>query len=76
MGMHAKFRHVSVTQLKAAKTEPVNFYRSLYGLKSKPLDRSTMLQNLGEQIGAAIKASPLAKEFLGTPGAQRVVEAM
>jgi hypothetical protein len=76
MGMHAKFRHVSVSQLKAAKTKPVNFYRSLYGLKTKPVDRSTMLQNLGQQLGAAIKASPLAKEFLGMPEAQRVVQAM
>ncbi len=76
MGMYAKFRHVSVKELKAAKKEPANFYRSLYGLRGKPVDRSVMLQSLGQQIGAAIKASPLAQEFTGIPEAQRVAQAV
>jgi hypothetical protein len=76
MGMYAKFRHVSVTELKAAKKEPANFYRNLYGLEEKPVDRSVMLQSLGHQIGAAIKASPLAQEFTDSPEARRVAEAM
>jgi hypothetical protein len=76
MGMYAKFRHVSVTELKVSKKEPANFYRNLYGLKGKPVDRTMMLQSLGHQIGAAIKASPLAQEFTDIPEARRVAQAM
>ncbi|HTQ61704.1 MAG TPA: DUF1877 family protein [Candidatus Solibacter sp.] len=75
MGMYAKFRHVSVRELKAAEKEPAKFYRNLYGLEGKPADRSMMLQSLGHQIGAAIKASPLAKEFTDMPEARRLAEA-
>jgi len=75
MGMYAKFRHVSATELMAAKKEPAKFYRNLYGLKGKVADRGMLLQSLGHQLGAAIKASPLGKEFTDMPEARRVAEA-
>jgi|SRR5579864_2482513 len=75
MGMYAKLRHISLTELKAAKREPANFYRNLYGLKGKMADRSMLLQSLGHQLGAAIKASPLGKEFTDMPEVRRVAEA-
>ena len=76
MGMYAKLRHVSATQLKAAKKEPAKFYHDLYGLKGKVIDRSMMLQSLGHQIGGAIKASPLRTAFTDIPESKRVAEAM
>jgi hypothetical protein len=75
MGMYAKFRHVSVTELRTSKKDPATFYRDLYGIKGKPVDRSTMLQSLGHQIGAAIKASSLAQEFTDTAEARRLAQA-
>jgi len=73
--MYAKLRHVSVAELKAAKKEPAKFYRNLYGLKGKTVDRSMLLQSLGHQLGAALQASPLGKEFTDMPEARRVAEA-
>jgi len=76
MGMYAKLRHVSVKELRAAKKEPAKFYRNLYGLKGKTPDRSMMLRSLGHQIGAALQASPLRKEFTDMPEARRLADAM
>jgi hypothetical protein len=75
MGMYAKLRHISVTELRAAKKEPATFYRNLYRLKGKTADRSMMLQSLGQQLGAALQSSPLGEEFRAMPEARRVAEA-
>jgi hypothetical protein len=75
MGMRAKLRHVSITELRAAKKEPGKFYRDLYGLKGKPADRNGMIQSLGAQLGEALKASPVGKEFTELPEARRIAEA-
>lgn len=73
--MYAKLRHVSAAQLKIARKEPTKFYRNLYGIRGKTADRKLMLQSLGQQLGAAIKASPFGKEFTDMPEARRVAEA-
>jgi len=75
MGMRAKLRHVSITELRTAKKEPANFYRKRYGLEGKPADKNIMLQSLGAQLGQALKASPLGKEFAKLPEARRIAEA-
>ncbi len=75
MGMRAKLRHVSVTELKAANKEPAKFYRELYGLKGKPAGKDVLVQTLGLQLGEALKASPLGKEFTDLPETRRVAEA-
>jgi Domain of unknown function (DUF1877) len=75
MGMRAKLRHVSVTELRTAKKDPASFYRNLYGLEGKPADKNALMQNLGAQLGQAIKASPLGKEFAELPEAKRIAEA-
>ena len=76
MGMRAKLRHVSPAELKAAKKEPAKFYRDLYGLEGQRADRGALLQSLGLQLGAAIQASPLKKEFADMPEARRVAAAI
>lgn len=76
MGMYAKLRHVTVTELKAVKKKPAKFYRDLYGLKGKVPDRSTLLRDLGQQLGAAIIASPFGKELTEMPETRRVADAM
>ena len=75
MGMYAKLRHVPAMKLKAAKEEPAKFYRNLYGIKGKTVDRKMLLQSLGQQLAAALQASPLGKEFRDLPEARRVAEA-
>lgn len=75
MGMRAKLRHVSVTELRTAKKEPAKFYRNLYGLSGKPADKNVMLQSLGTQLGQALKTSPLGKDFTELPEARRIAEA-
>lgn len=75
MGMYGKLRHISATELSAAKKEPAKFYRDLHGLKGKPVDKNVMVQSLGTQLGQAIKASPLGKEFAELPEARRIAEA-
>jgi hypothetical protein len=75
MGMRAKLRHVSDTDLRSAKKAPEKFYRDLYGLKGKPADKNVLTQSLGNQLGHALKESPLGKEFLELPEVRRVVEA-
>jgi len=75
MGMYAKFRHVSAAEVKAAKKEPAKFYRNLYGVKGRAADRSEFLRNLGHQLGAALKESPLGRALLATPEARRMAEA-
>jgi hypothetical protein len=75
MGMTGKLRHVSLEELRAAKKEPAAFYRSLYGIEGKPADRSILLRSLGMQLGQALKASPMGKEFMDLPEARRMAEA-
>jgi len=75
MGMRAKLRHVSVVELQAAKKEPAKFYREMYGIKAKGSDKNALMQTLGAQLGQALIASPMGKEFTDLPEAHRVVEA-
>lgn len=74
MGMRAKLRHVSARQLKAAKTDPAKFYRNLYGIQG-PVDRAMLQESLGQQLGAAIRASPFGKDFADMPEVRRMAEA-
>jgi hypothetical protein len=74
--MYAKLRHVSVTELVAAKKEPAKFYRNLYGLKGGGDTASrVILHDLAQQMATALKASPLSKEIADLPEARRVAEA-
>jgi hypothetical protein len=75
MGMRAKLRHISHTELRTAKEEPEKFYRDMYGIKGKPADKNALTQSLGSQLGQALKESPLGKELLEFPEARRVAEA-
>lgn len=75
MGMRAKLRHVSLTELRITKKDSAKFYRDFYGLKQKPADRNKMMQNLGTQMGQALKESPMGKEFTELPEARRIAEA-
>ncbi len=75
MGMRAKLRHVSVTELDAAKKHPAKFYRELYGLKGKAFDHNALMQSLAVQMRQALDASPLGKEFAELPEVRRVAEA-
>ena len=75
MGMRAKLRHISMTELRTAKKAPEKFYRDLYGLEGKPADKNTLMQILGAQFGQALKASPLGKEFTELPEVRRIAEA-
>jgi hypothetical protein len=75
MGMRAKLRHLSITELSTAKKEPAKFYRDLYGLEGKPGDKNSLEQILGAQLGLALKSSPLGKEFTELPEVRRIVKA-
>lgn len=75
MGMRAKLRHVSATELEAARKDSAKFYRDLYGVKGEGADRKAMLENIGLQMGQALGSSAMGKEFAELPEARRIAEA-